>query len=39
MNTKYLPIVGSPNDFWIITGLMILGVSMMMVYFKFRKWF
>jgi len=39
MNTKYLPIVGSPNDFWIITGLMILGVSMMMAYFKFRKWF
>lgn len=38
MNTYYLPIVGTQGDFWIIIGLMIIGVSIMFTIFKKKKW-
>jgi len=38
MNTKYLPIVGMENDFWIVLGLMILGTVFMLSVFKIKKW-
>ena len=38
MNTKYLPFVGGPYDFWIITGMMIAGVVIMLTVFKLKKW-
>jgi magnesium transporter len=38
MNTKYLPIVGKPGDFWIITGIMMAGVIAMICFFKKKKW-
>ena len=39
MNTKILPLVGIPGDFWIITGLMSAGTLLMIAFFKKKKWF
>lgn len=39
MNTATLPIVGAPNDFWIIVGVMAVITLLLALYFKFRKWF
>ncbi|MCD6270628.1 magnesium transporter CorA family protein [bacterium] len=39
MNTKYLPFVGSPYDFWIISGIMTGAAILMLVFFKIKKWF
>ncbi|HAT68431.1 MAG TPA: hypothetical protein DCS20_02335 [Candidatus Yonathbacteria bacterium] len=38
MNTNYIPIVGTPNDFWIVIGIMIFGAFLMFSYFKYKKW-
>ena len=38
MNTEYLPIVGLPGDFWIVTGLMLIGTIFMIAIFKRKKW-
>ena len=38
MNTKVLPIVGHPQDFWIIVGIMILATAAMFAYFKNKGW-
>jgi len=38
MNTKFLPFVGWPGDFWIILGIMFLGVIVMIIYFRKRRW-
>lgn len=38
MNTKTLPIVGSPNDFWIIVGIMVFATAAMFSYFKNKGW-
>lgn len=38
MNTYYMPIIGYEGDFWIIIGLMIIGVSIMYTIFKNKKW-
>ncbi|MEK7627739.1 MAG: magnesium transporter CorA family protein [Patescibacteria group bacterium] len=38
MNTKILPIVGRPNDFWIVMGIMIMATIGMFGYFKYKKW-
>ncbi len=38
MNTKYLPIVGTPGDFWIIVGMMLGAMFIMFSFFKFKKW-
>ncbi|MCI5108869.1 MAG: CorA family divalent cation transporter [Candidatus Pacebacteria bacterium] len=38
MNTKILPIVGLPYDFWIILGFMFLSTLVMFIFFKTKKW-
>lgn len=38
LNTRFLPIVGRPNDFWIIIGIMLATVLAMLTFFKYRKW-
>lgn len=38
MNTAYLPLVGEPQDFWIILGIMFGGVMIMIIYFRKRRW-
>ncbi|MDP2934321.1 MAG: magnesium transporter CorA family protein [bacterium] len=38
MNTKYLPIIGMENDFWIILGIMFIGTISMLILFKIKKW-
>jgi len=38
MNTKYLPVVGSPYDFWIITGVMAAAAVAFFLYFKHKNW-
>jgi len=39
MNTAYLPLVGGPNDFWVILGIMIVVAIMFFSYFKYKRWF
>lgn len=39
MNTKILPLVGLPYDFWIVIGVMLLGAFTMVIGFKIKKWF
>jgi len=38
MNTSYLPFVGSPFDFWIITGIMLAATVGMLLIFRMKKW-
>lgn len=38
MNTRYLPIVGEPHDFWIVIGLMAALMITFFIFFKRRKW-
>ncbi|HRY30958.1 MAG TPA: CorA family divalent cation transporter [Candidatus Paceibacterota bacterium] len=38
MNTETLPIVGAPNDFYIILGVMAVLTILMFLYFKRKKW-
>ncbi len=38
INTAYNPILGLPNAFWIIVGIVALTVLVMWLYFKTRKW-
>ena len=38
MNTDYLPIVGYPNDFWIVMGIMALATLSFFVFFRYKKW-
>jgi magnesium transporter len=38
MNTDTLPIVGGPNDFWIILSGMALATIVMFAFFKYKKW-
>lgn len=38
MNVSFFPIVGSPYDFWIIVGIMIVGIAGMFIFFKWKKW-
>ena len=38
MNTHYTPIIGTPGDFWIITGTMVLLAAGFFVYFKRKGW-
>ena len=38
MGTKYTPIIGTPGDFWIVIGLMVLAVTAMFAFFRSRKW-
>lgn len=38
MNTRWLPFMGSPNDFWFVMGVMFVGVGGMFWYFKSKHW-
>jgi len=38
MNTKVLPLVGLPGDFWIITAIMAIGTVFMITFFKKKRW-
>lgn len=38
INAVSNPIIGRPNDFWIIVGIVVLAGSLMLWYFKHRKW-
>lgn len=38
MNTEILPIVGLPNDFWIIIGIMFMATVGFFTFFKYKKW-
>jgi magnesium transporter len=38
MNTKFMPIVGMPYDFYIILGIMAGLMVVMFTYFKWKKW-
>ena len=38
MNTKVLPIVGHPNDFWIILTGMLVATSLFFLFFWYKKW-
>jgi Mg2+ and Co2+ transporter CorA len=38
MNTDYLPIVGTPGDFWIVMGIMIALTASFFVYFRAKHW-
>jgi len=38
MNTAYIPIVGQPNDFWIVIGIMITFTTLFFGYFMYKKW-
>jgi len=38
MNTKYIPLVGMKNDFWIVIGMMAFATILMFIYFKYKKW-
>ncbi|MDP3800520.1 MAG: magnesium transporter CorA family protein [bacterium] len=38
MNTITMPIIGKPNDFWIIIGIMLSAVILFFAFFKSKKW-
>jgi len=38
MNTGYTPIVGRPNDFWIVVGIMLFMALSFFMFFKYKKW-
>lgn len=38
MNVKDIPLVDLPGGFWIIFGVMIVGMTGMLIYFKKKKW-
>jgi magnesium transporter len=38
MNTNFLPFNKTIVDFWVIIGLMVITSSVMIIYFKFKKW-
>lgn len=38
MNTKMIPIVGMPNDFWIIVSGMAFMAVFMFLFFKYKRW-
>lgn len=38
MNTQFAPVVGQPNDFWIIVGFMVAVTVVFFGYFKYKKW-
>ncbi len=38
MNTQTTPMVGQPNDFWIIVGIMGVVSVVFFMYFKYKRW-
>ncbi len=39
MNTRYIPLVGAPNDFWVVFGILLGVFFAMIAYFRYKKWF
>lgn len=39
MNTRDTPIVDLPGAFWIIFGIMVVGMTSLVAYFRSKKWF
>ena len=39
MNTMGTPLVNLPDAFWIVFGIMIIGMATLVAYFKSKKWF
>jgi magnesium transporter len=38
MNTQFIPLIGSPYDFWKIIGIMAGGAMTMLGIFKWKRW-
>lgn len=38
MNTKFIPLVGLPNDFWIVISIMLAATCFMFVFFRYKHW-
>jgi len=38
MDTRYMPIIGTPYDFWIVVGLMGTTALVIFSFFKYKKW-
>ncbi len=38
MNTTYLPLIGHPQDFWLIISLMVFLTFIMLIFFKRKNW-
>jgi magnesium transporter len=38
MNVQNFPIVGHPYDFWIIVGIMFIGMLCFFIWFKYKNW-
>lgn len=38
MNTKSIPIVGAPHDFWVVIGIMAAATIAMFAFFRYKKW-
>lgn len=38
MNTRYLPVVGMPGDFWIVIGIMLSLTVTFFIYFRHKGW-
>lgn len=39
MNARSMPIIGEPNDFWTILGIMVILAVSMVLYFRRKQWF
>jgi magnesium transporter len=39
MNTRGTPLINLPYAFWIVFGVMILGMTIMTIYFRRKGWF
>lgn len=38
MNTRDLPLTGYTGDFWVISAIMLVGITGMIGFFKYKKW-
>ncbi len=38
MNTKSIPIIGLPHDFWLVIGIMLVATLAMFTFFRYKKW-
>ncbi|HEY4479390.1 MAG TPA: CorA family divalent cation transporter [Candidatus Paceibacterota bacterium] len=38
IDTEYNPVLGLPQDFWLIAGIIVFGMASIIVYFKWKKW-
>lgn len=38
MNTHYIPLIGSPHDFWKVLAIMAAGAISMLLIFKWKRW-